>query len=281
MSHIYLVTNLINGKKYIGYTSLTVIERFNRHITEANYLKEKDQSIFHQALLKYGRSNFKIENVYTFDENLEDWRELEKKYIKLFNTIRPNGYNILEGGDKPPVKYGNNNIKTKYPDELLPQLYNMLKDPSISYEKIANETGLSIGYLYLVNQGKYRKNPNLSYPLREFDTFELRALGIIEILANDKTLSNKKIANMFGIRPNEVASINHGKKYKKLWNGEFPIRKELVPDDYEEKQELAKKVLLYKKEHPNLSYAQIQKNLNIKRGVFDKINQNIYPYNVN
>ena len=86
---------------------------------------------------------------------------------------------------------------------------------------------------------------------------------------------------MFGIRPNEVASINHGKKYKKLWNREFPIRKELVPDDYEEKQELAKKVLLYKKEHPNLSYAQIQKNLNIKRGVFDKINQNIYPYNVN
>lgn len=58
----------------------------------------------------------------------------------------------------------------------------------------------------------------------------------MEILSTDITLSNKKIGDMFEIRPNEVASINHGKKYKYLWQGEFPIRKVIVPDNYEEKQ---------------------------------------------
>ena len=51
--------------------------------------------------------------------------------------------------------------------------------------------------------------------------------NVINILANNKTLSNKKIADLIPnyFRANEIASINNGKKYAYLWNGDFPIRK--------------------------------------------------------
>lgn len=278
MGHIYVITNKINNKKYIGYTFGTIKERFQKHCIESH--RYDYQSAFYPALLKYGKENFTIESLYNFNEAEENWEELEQYYIKKYNTQVPNGYNIQPGGNKPPIHYGDENLKTKYPDEKLPELYNMLQNPKISYQKISEKTGLSIEYLYLINKGKYRYNNELKYPLRQYDVFELKALRIIEILNTDKTLSNKKIGDMFGIRPNEVASINHGKKYKYLWQGEFPIRKVLVPDNYDEKQELAKKVLKYKQDNPLLSYAQIQKDLNVKRGVFEKIIKGIYPYDV-
>ena len=278
MGHIYIITNKINNKSYIGYTFGDIKERFAKHCIESH--RYNYHSAFYPALLKYGKENFEIKSLYEFNELKEDWDYLEQYYIQKYNTQIPNGYNILSGGNKPPTHYGDENLKTKYPDEKLPELYEMLKNPKINYQKISKKTGLSVEYLYLINKGKYRFNSELKYPLRPYNTFELKALKIMEILNTDITLSNKKIGDMFGIRPNEVASINHGKKYKYLWQGEFPIRKVIVPDNYEEKQQLAKKVLKYKKENPQLSYIQIQKDLNVKRGIFEKIIKNIYPYNI-
>jgi group I intron endonuclease len=55
---IYKVTNLTNGKVYIGQTVRTLHQRKNSHIRD---LKKNMDIVFHHALRKYGIDNFNWE----------------------------------------------------------------------------------------------------------------------------------------------------------------------------------------------------------------------------
>ena len=109
MSCIYKIINKINNKLYIGYTSRDIKRRLYEHFYEAEHTDNNTK--LNYAIRKYGKDNFIIESIYEFDEDKEDWRELEKYYILFYNTYLGEGYNSTEGGDLPPVKYGDNYIK--------------------------------------------------------------------------------------------------------------------------------------------------------------------------
>ena len=87
---IYLITNQINGKKYVGQTSRTINRRFWEHANNKN-------SLIGQAIRKYGQENFTIEKI-DMCGTVEQANELEQYYIALYNTITPNGYNLTSGG---------------------------------------------------------------------------------------------------------------------------------------------------------------------------------------
>jgi group I intron endonuclease len=89
---IYRITNLVNGKVYIGQTSQSLHARFVQHINN-NY----SVSAIAAAIHKYGAEQFKIEQLATAD-NKEQLDELEKVYIKLNNSMAPHGYNLKDGG---------------------------------------------------------------------------------------------------------------------------------------------------------------------------------------
>lgn len=93
---IYMATNMINGKKYIGQTTTTLNKRMCCH--KYSYKNIKDGcKIFYSAIRKYGFDNFyweKIED--NIPASILDSREIE--YIKIKNSIKPNGYNISPGG---------------------------------------------------------------------------------------------------------------------------------------------------------------------------------------
>lgn len=284
MSSIYKITNIITNKNYIGYTSRTIARRFYEHKWEAlNREDTNNTSYLYASMRKYGTDCFIIEELFNFEEEEYCWEELEKYYIKEYNTLSPNGYNLLGGGNKPPIHYGDTNCKTKISDKELEKLYEDLKNVNFSYKDLSNKYKISVSQLYAINSGKSRFNNNIQYPIRKYSKEEEWALKVINILANDNTLSNAKIAELIPnyFRANEIASINNGKKYSYLWSGEFPIRKETVPNNYDEKQKIALDILDYIKNNKKTTQIQIQRELKYSRTIVEKSIKGVYPYKIN
>jgi len=99
---IYKITNLVNNKIYIGQTN------GNRK----NYLG--GGKILKLAFKKYGRCNFKKEIIIEGEFNRLLTDELEKHYIKLYNsTNKKVGYNLENGGEGHPGKKHTNETKLK------------------------------------------------------------------------------------------------------------------------------------------------------------------------
>ena len=93
---IYVITNLINLKKYVGQTAYTVAKRWRQHCSAA---KTKKVLHFHRAINKYGPENFKIEWVAS-TLTKEDANYLEEKWIRELKTyLREFGYNSTYGGE--------------------------------------------------------------------------------------------------------------------------------------------------------------------------------------
>lgn len=94
MGYIYLITNIINGHRYIGQTICSDVNtRWKQH-------KRKDPKTVGRYLLgayeKYGIENFHFQIIcICFDEDCNDY---EEDYIKKYNTLAPNGYNLAAGG---------------------------------------------------------------------------------------------------------------------------------------------------------------------------------------
>jgi len=92
MGYIYKITNIIDKKIYIGQTKNSLEERWKSHLR-----KNSNCRYLSSAIKKHEIINFKFELVcISFDENLD---EIEKEYIKKFNCLVPNGYNLKEGGN--------------------------------------------------------------------------------------------------------------------------------------------------------------------------------------
>lgn len=94
---IYLVTNMVNGKKYVGKTVYEIKYRKRKHIGELTTSSKKHYPLY-SAIKKYGKDNFKWEVIDTATSE-NQLNEKEKHWIKEHNTISPNGYNLTCGGD--------------------------------------------------------------------------------------------------------------------------------------------------------------------------------------
>lgn len=85
--YVYLTTNLVNGKKYIG-----------QHHGELNDSYLGSGALIKKAIDKYGKNNFsKI--ILEICEDYEALNIAERKWIKFYNAVKSNVfYNIAEGG---------------------------------------------------------------------------------------------------------------------------------------------------------------------------------------
>lgn len=92
MGYIYKIKNNINNKYYIGQTIHDLQKRFNKHKqTSSNCIYLKN------AFNKYGSLNFTFELIcICFDTDLNYY---ESYYIKKYNSLVPNGYNLKNGGN--------------------------------------------------------------------------------------------------------------------------------------------------------------------------------------
>lgn len=117
LCEIYVIHCSGNSKKYIGkavshklnlgkYKRHGSEGRFRDHISEAFSKKRKQCFALNSAIKKYGIKSFSVERLCIC--KIEYSNEIESFFIKKYNTIAPNGYNLTTGGDG-----GFNCIETK------------------------------------------------------------------------------------------------------------------------------------------------------------------------
>lgn len=98
MGYIYKITNKINNKIYIGQTTKKrATNRYSQHRYLATHLdQERGISYLHRAMANDGLDNFYFEVIEEIDNQLLN--EREQFWIAEYNSLVPNGYNILKGG---------------------------------------------------------------------------------------------------------------------------------------------------------------------------------------
>jgi len=93
---IYKITNIINNKKYIGKTKLTLKKRCQRHLS---LMRQNKNRYFYDSLRKYGPNNFIVEQIEECKTDLQT-NIREKYWIKYFKSNNKKyGYNLTLGGD--------------------------------------------------------------------------------------------------------------------------------------------------------------------------------------
>lgn len=94
---IYKITNLINGKIYIGQTTQDVEYRFSQHKRD----KRSGRHLF-LSITSYGSENFLFEEIFVCQDR-QSLDFYETFFINHFNSFTPNGYNLTMGGEKKGV----------------------------------------------------------------------------------------------------------------------------------------------------------------------------------
>ena len=93
---IYMYTNKINGKKYVGQTK-DLVRRHREHL--------KGDLAIDKAITKYGIDNFTLQILAENVDTKEKMNEYEIFFIKRYNTLTiGNGYNITRGGYSSPLE---------------------------------------------------------------------------------------------------------------------------------------------------------------------------------
>lgn len=159
MGFIYLITNDINDKKYVGLTSGTVQARWDKHCRNANL--GIDYAIY-RAMRTHGIEHFSVS---TIEEELDFQTlcEREQYWIQFYDTYNK-GYNETLGGE------GNR----RYTPEAIYALW----DTGITVSEIAKQLGcvrttvystLAIYNGYSLEESLSRRNDSFKKKTVQFD----------------------------------------------------------------------------------------------------------------
>ena len=232
---IYMYENKINHKKYIGQ-SINIEKRKIAH-----YQWPSPYSKIDSKLTQYGEENF---NFIIIEEcKPEELDEKEKYYIKKYNSLIPNGYNLIEGGQN---FRGESNPSAKLTEKQVLEIIELLKEHKLNNKQISELYNVSNNTIDGINRClEWTHLHNFTRNIRQESLNKLKnihsshagennptskiteeiAIKIINWLENDNR-SMEKIAKEENISIHIISGINTCKTWTYLHNYKKNIRKE-------------------------------------------------------
>lgn len=190
---VYIITNSINGKVYIGQTIQSLKDRWYGHC-RINCSKNEADMRIKRAILKYGKENFNIRELERC--RVEDLDAREIYYIDLYNSFN-NGYNSTKGGRSgvKPLKLDINQQNSCI------DLYKA----GFSFRNIAKEFSVdkaTIKHIIKIN----------NIPLRSTRTYKLCQEDRLKIIEESSYMSRKELMNRWNISKSYLSQLLTGKR---------------------------------------------------------------------
>jgi len=241
---VYKITNTINSMSYIGITG-----DYKRRMRD--HFGCYDDCYLHRAIRKYGKKEFKHEIIFGCS-SWEDACKEEIEYVKAFNTKRPNGYNLTDGGEG-------------------------LSNPSEEIRKKISKSHIGMNHTVKSKEKMSKIKQNISIKTRRKMSESSRVFTDNQILEIRKLLVDgiyqKDIAKQFGVQQMTISNIKTGKHYFDVQSDKIDLNKlPLRPGKLCGKQILEVKKMLSNSITQNI----IAKKFSVDRGIISKIKNNKY-----
>lgn len=192
MGIVYIITNDINSKVYVGQTTRSIEERWKEH-KRIKCSKNEKNMLIKRAILKYGESHFKIKELEKC--NKEELNSKEIYYINFYDSYK-NGYNSTIGGQE-----GTSILKLINKQKEIISLYN----EGFSLREIARNYNVdkqTIKHILEINNITLRKIRNYKYSQSER----------LQILKDSEVLSRKEVIKKWNISISYLSQLINGKR---------------------------------------------------------------------
>lgn len=281
ISGVYKITNIVNGKLYVG-SSKNIYQRWKNH---KNMLKRNEYHSQHlqAAWNKYGEDKFIFEIIEECKESNLLIRE--QYYIDLYNSCdNYYGYNESEFAGRPTMtkeqrdyyaKISSEKLKGEgswcniYSEKQILSLIEDLKTGDYSYKQLSDKHNISYDIVASVaNHGtweyltksihfpKPKKSSRENVKLTESNVDE-----IIKLILSGEC--NKKISEVYNVDPHTVADIRNHKTWSDKTKGlEFP--KSPRSKAYDNKYKLKDEILNLRNNF-RYTYKEIAEKLGISK----------------
>lgn len=157
MIGIYKITNIVNGKCYIGQ-SVNIKQRWKGHKKDAFWVNGDNYNYpLYRAIRKYGVENFSFEVLESC--SIDELEQKEIEYINFYSSIVPKGYNQVPGGNHVSVPL---KLTAKEAEEIR----HRLKTTNQTNQQIANDFNVTEATIRSISYGLTWVSDSENYPLR-------------------------------------------------------------------------------------------------------------------